>query len=224
MVGFCCLFQADPVLYDGFINLKLPHLAVSEQQIIAGVRHLLLTGCAAGDSSSEGVAVTVVLRARLADANLHCESVGEAGRGEGADVAVPDAARVPVENGVTEEFQSLLGDQHDWLPVSGGVLTEHGLVLSKVSDGGDEIIIRRLGLDNLGTLLLDDMLDQFVKSSLPATRPPVVCRTLHGPKHAARLVVWQSDHQVLEHTAGQVVPTLHGSVLQCGAQELLSYQ
>ena len=46
------------------------------------------------------------------------------GRGKGADVAVPDAARVPVENGVTEEFQSLLGDQHDWLPVSGGVLTE----------------------------------------------------------------------------------------------------
>ena len=168
--------------------------------------------------------MTVLHRAGPAYTDLHCQSLGEAGRGEGAHVAVPDAARVPVENGVTEEFQSLLGDQHDWLPMSCGIFTEHSLVLSKVSDGGDEIIIRRLGLDNLGTLLLDDMLDQFVKSSLPATRSPVVCRALHGPKHAARLVVWQRDHQVLEHTAGQVVPTLHGSVLQCGAQELLSYQ
>ena len=104
------------------------------------------------------------------------------------------------------------------------VLAEHGLVLSKVSNGRNKVIIGRPGLHDLGTLLLDHVLDEFVERSLPATGTAVVCRALDGPEHTARLVLGQTDHQVLEHTARQVVPALHRSVLQCGGEQFLRYQ
>jgi len=103
----------------------------------------------------------------------------------------------------------------------GRTFGKHGLVLSKVPDGRHEVGVRRLGLDDLRALLLDDVLDEFVERPHPVAGAAVRRGALDGPEHAPGLVVLEVDDQVLVQAAVGVVFAVHGSVFKRGFKKPL---